>query len=106
MLNETQNAEPFEEKVGAIANRKRQAQSRGIQSVWRGLGMFGLVGWSITIPTLLGVLIGVSIDARYPGVHSWTLTMMFVGLFIGCLNAWHWVAAEQLAIRDEENKNR
>ena len=66
--------------------------------------MFGLIGWSVAIPTLLGVLLGAFIDKHNPGTHSWTLSFLIIGLFIGCLNAWHWVAKEEKAIRDEEEK--
>jgi ATP synthase protein I len=104
MLKQPKGSSDFGDKVGAIADRKSHAQKQGIQSVWRGLGMFGIVGWSISIPTLLGILIGVTLDAHFPSVHSWTLTMLFVGLMVGCLNAWHWISAEQNAINDEERR--
>jgi ATP synthase protein I len=94
----------FSQEVGTKAARKLKAKRRGVQGIWLGLGMFGLIGWAVAIPTLLGVLLGVFIDKHYPGVHSWTLTLLIIGLFIGCLNAWHWVAKEEKAIRDEEEK--
>lgn len=93
-------------KIGAAEARKLRTKRRGVQGIWLGLGMFGLIGWSVAIPTLLGTLLGAFIDNHYPGVHSWTLTLLIIGLFIGCLNAWHWVAREEKAIReDEENKD-
>ncbi len=93
-------------KIGAAEARKLRTQRRGVQGIWLGLGMFGLMGWSIAIPTLLGTLLGAFVDKHYPGVHSWTLTLLIIGLFIGCLNACHWVAKEEKAIRqDEENKH-
>jgi ATP synthase protein I len=93
-------------KIGAAEARKLRTKRRGVQGIWLGLGMFGLIGWSVAIPILLGTLLGAFIDKHYPGVHSWTLTFLIIGLFIGCLNAWHWVAREEKAIReDEENKH-
>jgi len=91
----------FSRKVGARETRKLKAKRRGVHGVWLGLGLFGLVGWAVAIPTLLGVLLGVAIDKHYPGVHSWTLSLLILGLFIGCLNAWHWVANEEKTIRAE-----
>jgi ATP synthase protein I len=58
------------------------------------LGMMGLVGWSVAIPTLIGVALGWWIDRSWPGRMSWTLTLLFVGVAIGCLNAWYWVRQE------------
>jgi ATP synthase protein I len=94
----------FTRKVGALEARKLKAKRRGVQGIWFGLGMFGLIGWAVTIPTLLGVLLGVFIDKHYPGTHSWTLSLLIIGLFIGCLNAWHWVAKEERAIQADEEK--
>jgi len=81
--------------------RKLKAQRDPAPGVWFGLGMMGLVGWSVAIPTLLGAALGVWLDKHYPGSHSWTLMLLIIGLAIGCLNAWHWVAREDKAMRDE-----
>ena len=94
----------FSRKIGSVEDRKLRAKRRGVQGIWLGLGMFGLIGWAVSIPTLLGVLLGAFIDKHYPGVHSWTLSLLIVGLFLGCLNAWHWVAKEEKAIREDEEK--
>ena len=63
----------------------------GGEAVAFGLGTFGIVGWSIMIPTVLGIALGVWLDARSPGTISWTITGLLVGLTLGCLNAWWWV---------------
>ena len=44
----------FSHEVGDKAARKLQAQRHVTQTVWSGLGMMGLVGWSVAVPTLLG----------------------------------------------------
>ncbi len=95
----------FSSKVAALEARKLKAKRRGGRDIWFGLGMFGLIGWSVAIPTLLGVLLGVFIDKHYPGNHSWALSLLIIGLFIGCLNAWRWVANEEKSIREEEKKD-
>lgn len=84
----------FREKVKAKEARKLKARSEERPKVWFGLGMFGLVGWSVAIPTLIGVAIGVWLDAAWPSRHSWTLMLLFVGILIGCVNAWYWVQRE------------
>ena len=89
-------------EVGGKAALKLKAQRDAVPGVWFGLGMMGLVGWSVAIPTLLGAALGVWLDKHYPGSHSWTLMLLIIGLAIGCLNAWHWVAREDKAMRDEQ----
>jgi ATP synthase protein I len=94
----------FSREVGARAARKLRAQRNAGQGVWFGLGMMGLIGWSVVVPTLAGAAIGIWLDNRHPGNHSWTLTLMIVGLVIGCLNAWQWVAKEEKEMRAEEDQ--
>ena len=67
--------------------------------------MFGVIGWSIAAPTLLGVLLGAWLDKRRPGVHSWTLSLLIAGLSLGCANAWYWVAKQSQDIRADEEKD-
>ena len=82
-----------------------KARRDGTQGVWFGLGMMGLVGWSVTVPTLLGAALGIWLDQHHPGKHAWTLALLIAGLCIGCLNAWHWVAREEKTMRDEQEDN-
>jgi ATP synthase protein I len=88
-------------QVGAKATRKLKARRNSTQGVWFGLGMMGLIGWSVAIPTLLGAALGIWLDRRFPGGRSWTLALLVAGLMIGCLNAWFWVSKEDKAMRDE-----
>jgi ATP synthase protein I len=90
------------ERVGAKAARKLKARRNPTPGVWFGFGMMGLVGWSVVVPTLLGTALGAWLDKHHPGKHAWTLALLVAGLAIGCFNAWHWVAKEDRAIREEE----
>ena len=95
----------FGEQIEHIAKRKLKAQRHVTQTVWTGLGMMGLVGWSVAAPTLLGAALGMWLDSRYAGEHSWTLALLAVGLMLGCFNAWHWVAKEDKEIHKDEDEN-
>jgi ATP synthase protein I len=98
-------ATKFSQQVGAKAARKLKAQRHVTQTVWSGLGMMGMVGWSVAVPTLLGAALGIWLDKHHPGKHAWTLALLVAGLVIGCLNAWHWVAKEDKAMREEQEDN-
>ena len=91
-------------QVGAKAARKLKARRHPSPGVWFGLGMMGLIGWSVVVPTLVGAALGLWLDAHYPGQHSWTLALLGAGLTIGCVNAWLWVAKEDRAMRDEQDE--
>ncbi|MGC9320017.1 MAG: AtpZ/AtpI family protein [Armatimonadota bacterium] len=87
--------EKLARELGKAELRKLRARRRREESVWFGLGTFGLVGWSVAVPTLLLLALGVWLDGHYPLGFSWTLTLLFAGIVIGCLNAWYWVSRER-----------
>jgi ATP synthase protein I len=91
----------FVREVAAKAARKLRMQREGKQGVWFGLGMSGLIGWSVAVPTLLGAMLGLWLDRRHPGAHSWTLMLLVIGLVIGCANAWHWMVQQDKAMQDD-----
>ena len=97
-------SQDFAAQIGVKAARKRKARRDSPNVVWFGLGMMGLIGWSVAVPTLLGAALGLWLDQRYPGGRSWTLALMMAGLAIGCLNAWHWVDKENKAMREEQEE--
>jgi ATP synthase protein I len=86
--------EDLEKQVGAKESRKMKGRREKDRSIWFGLGMFGLIGWSVAIPTLIGVAVGIWIDTTWPSRFSWTLMLLFIGVILGCVNAWHWVKRE------------
>lgn len=86
------------EAVGQRERRKMRARRSRGEGVWFGLGMFGLVGWAVTIPMLAGLALGIAIDAGSPGRYSWTLMLLVIGLILGCLNAWYWVSRQRRQI--------
>jgi len=88
----------FGKQVTLKAARKLRAQAAGSQTLWFGVGMFGLIGWSIAVPTVLGAGIGLWWDRHHPGRHSWTLALLTAGLVLGCFSAWHWVAQQNRAM--------
>ena len=85
-------------KVGAKAARKLHARRNPAPGIWFGLGMMGLIGWSVVVPTLLGAALGMWLDKHYSLGHSWTLALLVAGLLLGCFNAWHWVEKEDREI--------
>ncbi len=95
----------FSRAVAAKVARKLRAQRNSTQGVWFGLGMMGLVGWSVAIPALAGTAFGIWLDSHHPGSHSWTLTLLIAGLAIGCFNAWHWVEKENTEMQDDEENH-
>ena len=92
----------FGRKISAKAARKIKARGDHSQGVWFGLGMMGLIGWSVVVPTLLGAALGIWLDKQHSGKYSWTLALLVAGLAIGCFNAWHWVTKEDEEMREDQ----
>jgi ATP synthase protein I len=86
--------ENFRSRIEAKAERKMETRREKERNIWFGLGMFGLVGWTVAIPTLVGVALGIWIDRKWPSRFSWSLSLLFLGVVVGCINAWHWVKRE------------
>ena len=96
--NHHQRQARFAKQIAAKEAHKLRARQEKHKSLWFGLGLLGLIGWSVVIPTLLGLALGIWIDRQFPSPFSWTLMLMFAGLMLGCWNAWHWVTGEQSEI--------
>lgn len=103
--NTSKGGPTLAEEVGAKAARKLRARRHATPGIWFGLGMMGLIGWSVVVPTLLGAALGLWLDRQYPGTHSWTLALLVAGLAVGCWNAWQWVAREDKAMREEQRED-
>lgn len=89
------------DEVARRIERRRRAEREAHRSIWSSLGLFGIVGWSVSVPMLAGLAAGVWLDARFAGRISWTLTLLGVGVAVGCLNAWYWIKQESGGSDDE-----
>lgn len=99
----TKYAPDLADEIGQKARRKIRSRRRDkSDSAWFGLGMMGLIGWSVVVPTLLGTGLGLWLDKNHPVAHNWTLSLLVVGLMLGCVNAWAWVSKESKAMQEKE----
>ena len=90
-------------RIEQMAKLKLKAQ-RENKGVWFGLGMFGMVGWSVAVPAVLGALLGLWLDKKHPVSFSWSLSFLIIGLVAGCLIAWYWVASEDKKMHQTDDE--
>lgn len=76
------------------AKEKRVAHGNN-RWTWSSIAVLGVIGWSVTVPTLIGVALGVWIDNRWPSRFSWSLMLLLGGLLLGCVHAWMRVKGDQ-----------
>ena len=91
---------------GVVAKKARiyRARREGDRGIWFALGMFGLVGWSIATPILLGAWLGLWLDARFQSGTRWTLSLIFAGLLIGAVSVWHWIERQRRSTQAAEDE--
>lgn len=95
----------FSRQIAAKEKQKLKALRNKDKGVWRGLGMMGMVGWSVAVPTLIGAALGFWLDKKYPQTFSWTLTCLVIGLFGGSIIAWYWVNKEDKEMHNNKDEN-
>jgi len=83
--------DPF---VREIRRQAKRAGEHRHDTFWRGLGMVGAIGWMIVVPMLLGAFVGRWIDRRSETGVFWTLSLLFIGLVLGCVSTWRHVQEE------------
>lgn len=89
-----QNQKEIQQRIASQELRKLKAKNEKHHTIWFGLGMFGLIGWSVAIPAVIGAIIGMWIDSRWPTPYSWSLMLLIGGIALGCFNAWKWLHKE------------
>jgi len=77
---------------------KLHAKRHKHPGVWFGLGLMGVVGWSVALPTLLGIALGIWLDASISDSRAYTLIFLLAWLTLGCFIAWNWVSKEYAAM--------
>jgi ATP synthase protein I len=80
-----------------IARQARRMQAQRDTpgpSPLRGIGTFGMIGWSIAVPTVGGAFVGMWLDDRAPQAFSWTIALILGGVVLGAFIAAVWINKE------------
>lgn len=74
--------------TGAIRKQASRAERNQAMRWWHGLGVLGVIGWMVVVPTLAGIAMGRGLDSRFDTGIFWTLSLLLAGLALGCIAAW------------------
>jgi ATP synthase protein I len=66
-----------------------------LRRFWRYLSVLGMVGWPIALGAVGGIWIGRWLDVRFDSGIRLTLSLMLVGVLIGCTVAWKTVTEKK-----------
>lgn len=72
--------------------RERKEENARDTSFWASVGTMGTVGWSVSLPTALGVLLGRWLDGRLGSGYVFMVFFLLVGVGAGCFIAWRMIS--------------
>jgi ATP synthase protein I len=71
--------------------REREAREEPEPSLGSRLGQIGILGWSIVLPTLLGLALGHWLDRHFESGVFFSAPLLMVGAGVGLWSAWKWM---------------
>ena len=89
-----ERAESLRRVVSSKSERRIRSREQPHDSIWAFVGTFGIVGWSVALPTIAGLALGVYLDGRIDSERSFTITFLVLGVSVGCATAWYWIRRE------------
>lgn len=94
MTHAPENHERLKRAVRKRQERRELWQREGERSLGQNLAMIGVLGWTIVMPTLLGIFAGRWLDRTFQSGIFWTLGLLIAGLAAGCAFAWRRMHSE------------
>ncbi|MBU2872695.1 MULTISPECIES: AtpZ/AtpI family protein [Marinobacter] len=82
------------EDIRRSAERMKRSRDEPGVSPLRGLGAFGIIGWSISVPTVGGAFLGLWLNDVAPQNFSWPIALILGGVVAGGIIAWSWIERE------------
>lgn len=82
------------EQIEQRARRMQEARDNPGPSPLRGIGSFGMIGWSVAVPSVGGAFLGMWLDRVAPQDFSWTIALILGGVAVGAMLAWNWIDKE------------
>jgi ATP synthase protein I len=83
------------DRIGCAARqagkRAREARDEPEPSLGSRLGQIGILGWSIVIPTLLGLAVGHWLDRHFGTGVFFSAPLLMIGAAFGLWSAWKWM---------------
>ena len=89
--NGTEGHDKVVEAVRRAAERERQGEADPEPSLARRLGQIGLLGWTILVPTMLGVVAGRLLDRSFGTGIFFSAPFIMIGAGVGLWLAFRWM---------------
>jgi len=93
-VKESRDTEPGDHLASAArraAEADREARQNPEPSLGARLGQIGILGWTIVVPTLIGVVAGRFLDRALETGVFFTAPLIMIGAALGLWSAWKWM---------------
>jgi ATP synthase protein I len=87
-------SDPSARDIARHARRMKSTRDHPAPSPLRGISTFGMVGWSVAVPTVGGAFLGMWLDRVAPQTFSWTIALILGGVVLGAFIAGAWISKE------------
>ena len=88
-MTQPEPQDDLDQAVHTRRERHERWEREGERSIGQNIAMIGALGWAIVTPILIGIFLGRWLDHRFLMGVFWTLSLMFLGLVLGCVMAWN-----------------
>jgi ATP synthase protein I len=85
------DADSMAQAARQAVERERQAQEESEPSLGARLGQIGILGWTIVVPTLLGLALGHWLDRHLRTGVFFSAPLLMAGAAVGMWSAWKWM---------------
>src|SRR5680860_1603471 len=83
--------------------RLQRARKQPGASPLRGIGAFGMIGWSVAVPAVAGAFLGLWLNKVAPQNFSWPIALILGGIVVGAMIAWKWIDKETAKADGDNN---
>jgi len=94
-IDPKRDADPDTDRMARAARqavqRERRSQEEPEPSLGARLGQIGILGWTIVVPTLLGLVLGHWLDRYFNTGVFFSAPLLMAGAAIGLWSAWKWM---------------
>ena len=86
-----------------LVHKAKLMQKREKRTFFFNAGVLSVYGWQLSIPVILGVILGRFLDKTFPdNFFSWTLNLILIGFAIGVFNANYWMHKEGVILQQKK----
>ncbi|RMG68492.1 MAG: ATPase F0F1 [Nitrospirae bacterium] len=87
-MDKKRQEDEFAERIKRHSDLLSRFRGKGM--LWHSIATFGVIGWMIALPTVMGAYLGKFLDSKTTGPEgiSWTITGILIGLGIGIYTVW------------------